>query len=337
MTQSSLSRKAINTRIYGCGGLAINLLSRFEQTSGKDGLNHLKFYYVDTSGSNLSSKLKPESVYLFKEMDGGGKDRRLTYPQIIPFIPDVLEKMPPSNFNIVLHSSSGGSGSSVGPALVSELLKAGEHVVVIQIGSIGSKKEVENTIGSIKSYASISKAVNRPVVSYYRENNERSSRGNVDEHVLSALFMISLLFSAENDGLDTADLRNLLDYQKVTSFSPELSSFDFFAGSLDLPENLVGQSAATLFSRHENATDGHESGDALIEYRAEGFLSEARASQLAGKAPIHYAVYTGDFNARLLELNERLKRFQTAERGRANAALSVSVAADEISSDGMVF
>lgn len=331
------TRKAVNTRIYGCGGLAINLLSRFEQTSVKDGLNHLKFYYVDTSGSNLNAKLKQDSVYLFKDMDGGGKDRRLTYPQIAPFIPDVLEKMPPGDFNIVLHSSSGGSGACIGPALVADLLKSGQHVVVLQVGSVGSKIEVGNTMGAIKSYALISKQANRPVISYYRENNERFNRGSVDEHVLSALFMVSLLFSNENDGLDTADLQNLLDYQKVTSFGPELSSFDFFAGALELPTPLVGQSSASLFSRNDNSTDGHETGSVLMEYRAEGFLSEHRAGQLADKAPIHYAVYTGDFTGRLLELGERLKRFETAERGRANAALSVTVKAEEVNDSGMVY
>ena len=127
MNASSFARRPISTKIYGCGGFAMNILGRFEQTARADNLKHLEVNYIDTSASNIPSGVNPDSVYLFKNMDGGGKDRRMAYTSVIPMIPDVLEKLPAADFNIVVHSASGGSGSSVGPALVSELLRAGKH------------------------------------------------------------------------------------------------------------------------------------------------------------------------------------------------------------------
>src|SRR5699024_10693360 len=131
----------------------------------------------------------------------------------------------------------------------------------------GSKKEVENTIGTIKTNANFAQKYQRPVLMYYRENNASTPRSKVDTDVQSALFFFSLVFSSENKGLDTADLRNLIDYQKVTSFSPELSSFDFHSQSINLPVGLVAQSAVVLFDNAEGSAD-EEVNMPILEYRA---------------------------------------------------------------------
>ena len=213
---TTLARKHIGARIYAIGGFGIKTVSSFLANTDPRSVQHVDFSFLDTSGSDLSAGLKPEEVYLFRNMDGGGKDPRNTYKQVLPYLDDLLEKHAPADFNIVVHSSSGGSGSSVGRALVSRLLKDGQNVVVLQVGSVASKKEVENTIGTIKSYATFSNMYQRPVVSYYRENNESTPRRLVDDHIRSALYLLTLIFSAENRGLDIADLTNLLDYNKET-------------------------------------------------------------------------------------------------------------------------
>lgn len=329
-------RKQIRTKIYACGGFALKMLGFFQEKALADELTHLEVNYIDTADSDVPVNINAEDVYFFKNMDGGGKNRRVVYTTVIPHIPALLEAMPASDFNIVVHSCSGGSGSAIGPALVSELLRAGKHVVVVQIGSTGSKIEVQNTIGTIKSYANISNKTGRPVISYYRENNEKATRSQVDSQVQSALFMLGLLFSSESDGLDTADLQNLLDYNKVTSFDPVLSTFDFHCQKISLPENLVAQAAAVLFSRGADSTDGHENGSTLLEYRAEGFLSDKRSQQLDGRAPIYFVAYTGDFSARLVELETRLKKFEIQAKAAQTSNLAVTLAMNT-NDDDLVF
>lgn len=322
---SIFTRRQIKTKIFACGGFGMNILSGFMKTEVATGFGHISVAYVDTSGSNVPLGINPETLYLFKNMDGGGKKRKLTYEAILPMIPDVLEKFPAEDFNIVLHSASGASGSTVGPAMVNELLRAGKHVIVVQIGTTASKIEVDNTIGTIRSYANMASIIGRPVVSYYRENNEKTTRAEVDSQVQSALSMLALLFSSENEGLDTADLKNLLDYHNVTGFKPELSTFDFHCKAITLPENLVVQAAAILFPKGANSADGHENGDVLIEYRAEGFMPDSRSKLLLEKTPVYSIVYTGDFSARMQELEARVKKFVTAAKANQTANLSVSL------------
>lgn len=42
---TEITRKQIQTSIFGCGGFAMNILSKFEKTAREDGLNHLNIQY----------------------------------------------------------------------------------------------------------------------------------------------------------------------------------------------------------------------------------------------------------------------------------------------------
>lgn len=333
---TEIARKKIQTSIFGCGGFAMNILSKFEKTAQEDNLTHLNIQYLDTSASNIEAGVNPERVYLFRDTDGFGKDRKAAYEKILPMIPNALQSLDLGDFNIIVHSSSGGSGSAIGPALVNHLLKAGKRVIVVQVGSVGSRKEVENTMGVIRTYANFAKTMNRPVLSYYRENNSKTTRTKVDAEVHSALLLLSMLFSSENKGLDTADLSNLIDYNKVTSFEPELSTIDFHCKEICLPESLVIQAAAVLFSAEEGSADEHEATLSMLEYRAEGFLNAQRSAQVGDKAPIYSVVYTGDFVARLKDLEDHKQRFEAAVSARSAMTASVGVT-ETPNQDGFVF
>lgn len=331
---SEIQRKQIQTAIYSVGGAASKLVSKFELHANHDELNHLTFNYIDTSASDITEKFDTSKLFLIRNMDGGGKDRRVTYEQTTPHLPEIFQKFTPKDFNIVVFSASGGSGSSIGPAIVNKLLEEGKHVITIVVGSIGSKKEVENTIGTIMSAANFANRYQRPLMMYYRENNNTTPRSKVDTDVQSALFLFSLLFSSENKGLDTADLRNLIDYHKVTSFKPELSSFDFHCGKISLPDGLVAQSAAVLFAGVEGSADEEEA-TPILEYRAEGFLNDKRTKQIGDKTPLYCVSYTGDFVERVKYLEALKARFEAAELSRKNEVKSVNVT--ESTDDGMVF
>lgn len=332
----SIERKQIQTAIYACGGMGIKRATEFRDQATQDELNHLSHYFIDTSASDINSSINPDDLFIVPGMDGAGKDRKIAYPQIVPHVPAILQKFPAKDFNIVLQSASGGSGSAAGPAIVSKLLEEDKNVILMIVGSVGSKKEVENTLGTIRTYANFSKKFNKPLLTYYRENNASVTRSEIDKLVLAALFMTTLLFSSENNGLDTSDLNNLVNYHRVTSFDPELSSFDFHTGSIELPETLIPQAAAILFAEKEGSTDVAESSNSFLEYRAEGFLNTRRTQQIADKAPLYGVVYTGDLVERIKELEAHLARFEAAEKARKSKVVSVaSVEADN--DDGMVF
>ena len=157
-SKMSLSN-AKTLQIYAAGGAATNIAARFnkmrDQTS--PGFAKISTRFIDTSRSNIDTSIPDSDVYLFEGMDGSGKLRRSNYATISERSKEILHRFKPQDTNVVIHSASGGSGSTIGPVLVSELLERGENVVVVLIGSTGSLIETENSLKTLQSYEAISK------------------------------------------------------------------------------------------------------------------------------------------------------------------------------------
>ena len=151
-------------RIYMAGGCAINIgSSLFRSKTGAlaadDGFAKIDCCYIDTSASNTPAYLKDEFYHIEGVddiLDGSGKVRATNYKAVRQAIPDILHRYKPGDLNILIHSASGGSGSTIAPALCSELLSQGKDVVVIMIGSKACEKEISNTIDTIHTYQGIS-------------------------------------------------------------------------------------------------------------------------------------------------------------------------------------
>jgi cell division GTPase FtsZ len=162
-------------KLYGAGGAGINIASRLESLrDGSNGvlLDGFSISYLDTSDSNVDhNKINKEHLYLIEGANGSGKNRAENYSIIKEQIKRILLDHKPQDFNVVIHSLSGGSGSVIGPLLANELLDQGKDVVVIIVGSTDSTIEINNSIKTIKSYAGISAKQKKPIVAIYYENN----------------------------------------------------------------------------------------------------------------------------------------------------------------------
>ena len=319
-------KQNFNLQIYAAGGFAMNVVSKFEQSLDPEIAEKLAVRYIDTSTANMTGDVDPANIYIYKksgdvssQMGGGGKDRRSTYAAIAPHIPEIMKKYPPRDFNIVVHSCSGASGATVGPAIVGELLDRGAPVMVIQVGSQGSRKEIENTLGTVQSYANLSRGKKKPIVAYYRENNPHTTFGDVDADVTSALFMTTLLFSDENPGMDKADLINLLNYPSVTTFKPELSGLEFFRDAVDVPDHVVPQAQAMLIGDLEAADISGTASNIKVEYTADAKLGEKNQSRVPGVNAVFALVYTGDYVTIVQRLTRELEIYKEEERNRSSA------------------
>lgn len=236
-------------RMYGCGGGGINVVSELDQSRTEPALGFASVLpcYIDTSASNLHGKdLREDCTYLFEGIDGSGKVRSMNYEDINKNAKAILLKYKPTTFNIVVHTASGGSGSVIGPVLVSELKARGEQVIVIVIGSTDTRIETENTLKTLKSYESIAEKRNSPVVVYYVENSKTLPRYAVNLDIRSTMSILLGLLSGQNAELDTADLKNWLEYTTITKTQPRLASL-VIATSPEQVENLQSVvSVATL-------------------------------------------------------------------------------------------
>lgn len=297
--------------IYGCGGAGLNIAYDFlkyqDVEKEDDGFSSVSTFFIDTSRSNIRKDAPDSQIYLFDSLDGSGKKRDANYSAIAERTREMLHEFTPGDINIVVHSASGGSGSVIGPLLVSEML--GKHnVIVAIIGSSDSRIETDNTCKTLKSYEAISRKREFPICAFYYENTPESPRGPNNNRLIQDLVMVSLFFSGQNPELDKADLTNFLNYTKVTSWPGAFSKLRTVIGTskLALPKNEVAVSCATLTTEHESSVV-----EEPVEYQGVGFISKEGHSKLSGietmATPYHLVVSSGFFLPVIESLSKKIK------------------------------
>jgi len=199
------------------------------------------------------------------------------------------------------------SGSVISPVLISELMKKDVSVMVVCVGSSDSRIEAENTVKTLKSYAMISEKSGRPVNMIYAENTRETGRGVVDKTVETNIVLTSMFFSGQNKELDKSDLRNFLDYHKVTSFNPKLTMVDFSSKDIHLEKDQAVVSVVSL-------TDDQTSTaiDLPVEYQATGFVMPAVKEAVKVDMPIHMATIANYFNNVIERLEKQLRQIDEA-------------------------
>lgn len=215
-------------RLYACGGAGTNVGSHYTKPSKEEHTAEVVPTFIDTSRSNMKGDIPVESTYILDNLDGSGKVRSENYNEISNVVKQILHQHKPLDFNIVVFSASGGSGSVIGPLILSELLDRGESTVAVVIGSDESVITANNTLNTLKSLDGISRKFNKPVVMHYRHNTKGRARSSVDNELLFAIDALSVLASRQINSLDTMDIKNWLQFDKTTSIKPRLAALEIF-------------------------------------------------------------------------------------------------------------
>lgn len=314
--------------VIGCGGMGINIASKFIGKS-EAGFAEFDVYLLDTSKSNMPKGVDESKVYLFEGMDGSGKLRSSNYSTINERAKEVLQKVKPGTINLIVTSASGGSGNVIAGILVNELLKRDLNVVVACVGSSDSRIETENTVKCLKSFEVISQRVGKPVVMMYGENSADKKRGEIDHFIESNIVLMSLFFSGDNRELDTSDLRNFLNYHKVSSYAPKLTMLDFYSGKMDLEKDQALVSLVTL-------TDDNTSSavDVPVDYQAVGFIGEDVKTKVRVGLPIHMATVANYFHPVIEKLEMKMA---TIDEARSAVVEKSILGKGESATDGLIF
>ncbi len=289
--------------IYGLGGFGINILKAIPAELSV-GYAEVSPYFIDTSPSNLrNANTTPENTYLFEGIDGSGKVRSENHEVIAKNTLAILQQCKPEAFSIIIHSASGGSGAVIAPAVVAELKKRGEQVVVIMVGSTGSHIEIDNTIKALKTYDVIASRSKSPIAVHYLENEASIPRKSIDQNATMAVLALLALFSGDNDELDTADLRNWLKHSKLNN---ELVSLQFCHTAEGYADAGTVITVATL------ARQGTSTGlQPLPAYQAVGFLTEAADIDFIEDTPLHFTISSDLITTASKALNAKLKEADT--------------------------
>lgn len=321
-------------RIFACGGTAINIVSVFG-SMGSDAATNKRYAeaevcYIDTSESNVKvSSVPADQLYLVKGCDGSGKDRAKNAARIKEILPEFLHQFKPEDFNIIVHSSGGGSGSVAGPLIYNELISRGKEAIVVVVGTIDSKKELTNTVNTLKGYEHAASSQDHPVLMAYFENHVHGSMAEVDQEVISTLIKLLIVFSGNNHGLDSEDIKNFINYENVTDFEPSLTLLKVFAKEISCERNQAVVSLITLTDDTVPTTPG-----ILVEYQATGKLPMVSDKDVASKLPIHYAAVSGYFHEVINDMEKKLQQFN--EVRTAVVHKRVKVASGEANDHGLI-
>lgn len=304
-------------RLYAAGGAGMNIGSQMEmhRNTNEKSFANLDIVYLDTSRSNLNKTIAQDSCYLIDGLDGSGKVRAENHEQISQHIRVILQKFEPTDLNIVLHSTAGGSGSVIGPLLASELLASNVPTVVVAVGSADTLIEANNSLKTLKSYAAISDMRELPLILSYSQNSADKGRETADAVAVRTVLALCALFSRENFEMDSKDIQHWLRFDKTTSFRPQLASLTLVEAGDEVPNlgNVI--SVATLAKRSDRTAL-----DNAPEYQTVGFLADDADDSLRSRAPLHFIISDGVLAQSAKVLQGVVDKFQASGGIRQQSA-----------------
>jgi len=299
------------TRVYSCGGAAINITALTKDHKDSLGFADLAVSRIDTSNKNIKPGMDPQSVYVLDNADGSGKQRAHNYKAVVEALPQILSKHKPGDYNVVVFSASGGSGSIIGPVIIGELLRRQLPVVAIVIGTSGSETEANNSINTLKSLAGVAQAQQAPVVMSYFPVNQNYDQRDVDRKVGATISLLLNLFDSKNIEIDYKDIINFLRYTNVRSSQPGLVSLDLFNDE-ELAE-IAGTSPlamATIFKDEERPYLS-----VTPDYHATG-TRDNNVTDERMKFTAHFAITSQPIKTAFEELNGRLRQITDQQHAR---------------------
>lgn len=256
-------------RVYGCGGAGVNVTSYFNGMGIENGCAEIFPAYIDASRSNMDATFNDDDIFVLDNVDGSGKVRRENHAELNNVTRQILLQIPPKDFNVVVFSASGGTGSVAGPLIVAELLERKESVVALVIGSDESIITANNTLNTLKSLESVSRSKQLPVVMYYQHNERGRKQTDINSEFQLAISTLTILTSRKNHGMDTKDIENWVQFSSTTSVSPQLALLDIFKLREDAEEVGDPISVASVYqSRDEDHVN------LTPEYHTDGYCGE---------------------------------------------------------------
>lgn len=312
--------------VFATGGCGTNIMAPLEnyRNHSERGLAQLNSVYIDTSTSNLKPHLPKEKIYIVKSddsTDGSGKERKQNAEPIMKHSKDILLKHKPGYLTVIVTSLSGGSGAVIAASLANELLAQNKLVVVIAVGVADSGIEIENTKKSLATFEGLVKSNKKSLVVAYFENSKDTPASKVDDQVVELITALLVLFSRQNEGLDTRDLYNFINVDALTSHAPQVAGLETYAGKLVKEEHADTITVASAVLQQDNRGI-----DFILPYTTYGLMPNDIADELIRKEQIHLVTKAYPFNDIQRRLNGHLD--DMANAAKANTAKSELLDAD---------
>lgn len=320
----STSKQQSTLRIYGCGGAGLNIANELNLSEDTQYLPDTKYSLIDTSESNIHhAKSLKGTPWLVPGVDGSGKDGKFAEEIVKPHLNAILLDNPPADFNIVVFSLSGGSGSSIGTLLVEELLKRNKSTIVVAIQSTADLKESTNsyrTLGKLQDIAT--NKVKKPVIISHYENTAGTPRVVVNAKIIDEIKALAILVSGVNEELDYQDLSNWLNFDKSTGIKPQLADLVINMKSSDNPGIPKGDIPAVISMASLLMSKSEEPLQVDSLYSCVGYFSEAAQVTYKSNIPTMEFMISVDYLQQRVEtLNKRINLLKNSKEIIANTPI----------------
>jgi hypothetical protein len=286
--------------ILGCGGCGTNIARLYQNN---DAVLGPKVSYYDTSVSNLNLENEAHA-FLIEGTDGSGMKRDLNVEPMRKNVAPALKKFTPGDFNIVVFSASGGTGSVFGPLILDELMTRGVPAMVAVIGDTDSAKATENTLGTLRTLSALSAKHKTSIPMLYSEMSPGAQRREVDKLIHEGIDAIKLLTNGQNAELDSQDIVHWMHYERVTSHSAALSLLNIYNANEKVADLHGALSVASLYA---STDDPHAT--VTTAYKVKGYTNAQ------GTVPLHFVLTQEGLAAAV----EKLERTLTEHRNHDEA------------------
>jgi len=256
--------------IYGLGGAGITNVSGAAPLV--DGLANV--YYMDTSDatarhlglknviippalasepgkSNMSPALF-DTGFLEQEKRGSGKDRSTNNARIAAALPMLFKNAPPSRFNILVCSVTGGSGNMFAYHLAKQLLEhPGLGVMLCLMGNDSDIAQATSCLKVLKTFDNLASQSGRHIGATWVYNDPARTEVETDQIWQKQIYLLAEVFGRPCGRLDSEDRQNFLDHGKFSGHEPALGRIVPKSADFDLvvegQEVTSAASVITLF------------------------------------------------------------------------------------------
>lgn len=216
------------------GGAALNVGTDLINGTCTVPNKEAKYIGMDSSDANEVNSLievvrMPSGNGPDKLARGSGKVRKLNHPQAEKFVENFFTIHKPADFNVVVCSTSGGTGSMLGQVAYIWLIKHGYNAVLSFFSEHTSQAEMENSIATKRGFVAQTGKdfLNTPVVFMECVNEPGMTRGQVNAKMVQELDYLSLFLTTTNEEVDYQDIVNLLNYSKHFKVPAGISKISF--------------------------------------------------------------------------------------------------------------
>lgn len=333
--------KASDITYYLCGGTGINIGLALKAGSRTPQNKEATFIGLDTSDANSASDLfeierlkvpGSDNKDVVNTVRGSGKKRDAHYEISIPFVAQVMAKRKPGSYAVVVTSDAGGTGPTLATQVLRHLIKQDIPAILVVVSDHTSTIEMSNSTGVLRGFANQTKAelLNAPIAFIQAKNTPEQTRGEVNQHLVERLDLLSLFLTENNGEMDYADFRNFVFYSRVSKIPPAFSEIRFYdQDSYKLHEGKIPVAVASLFDSSDNVIPVFEG----TTYRTTGVFAEG-VTKPKGMTQLHMVL---DHGEALMKLEKQITKLDDHKAEQASVFVKQKDLGGDSNADGMCF